>query len=170
MLDATRPMTYKVVIGATIAQAQVAEATDTWVCTMVVLKNVIPFRSEGHQIEFVMGKRFSRDRLAVFTPDEFVGLTNYLAAHPDGGVVIPGTGGLRKLRWGAKGKGTSGGARVIYYFRDLNFPLFFLAVYAKGERADLTVAELREIERKIALVVERMCWRDGFVAIPRQPA
>jgi hypothetical protein len=54
------------------------------------------------------------------------------------GVLIPDTGGLRKLRWSAKGKGKQGGARVIYYFHNLEVPLYLMAIYAKGVQSDLT--------------------------------
>jgi hypothetical protein len=47
--------------------------------------------------------------------DEFFGLLNWLVVHPEVGRVIPGSGGLRKLRWAAKGHGKRGGVRVIYF-------------------------------------------------------
>lgn len=52
---------------------------------------------------------------------EFVG---YLAYNPSVGVVIPGSGGVRKLRWGLEGRGKRGGARVIYYYHDMEMPLY----------------------------------------------
>ena len=48
--------------------------------------------------------------------DEYRRLQNHLIAHPDAGAVIRATGGVRKVRWGAGGKGKSGGVRVIYYW------------------------------------------------------
>ena len=57
------------------------------------------------------------------------------------GAVIPGTGGLRKVRWAMPGKGKRGGARVIYYHHEADYPLILLAGYAKNEKADLTAAE-----------------------------
>ena len=51
------------------------------------------------------------------------------------------TGGGRKLRWKAKGRGKRGGVRVIYYFHNESLPLFLLNVFAKNERANLTRAE-----------------------------
>lgn len=52
-------------------------------------------------------------------------------------ILIPGTGGLRKLRWGGKGKGRRGGYRVVYYFFDDASPVYLLAIYPKNQRIDL---------------------------------
>lgn len=46
---------------------------------------------------------------------ERLSIINYLASHPASGDIMQGTGGIRKLRWSAQGKGKSGGIRVIYY-------------------------------------------------------
>jgi hypothetical protein len=51
-------------------------------------------------------------------------LVGYLAYNPSVGVVIPGSGGVRKLRWGLEGRGKRGGARVIYYYHDMEMPLY----------------------------------------------
>lgn len=65
-------------------------------------------------------------------------LIDFLARHPEIGDEIPGTGGIRKLRWGGKGKGKRGGLRVIYYFYNNTAPIFLLTVYGKNEQEDLT--------------------------------
>jgi mRNA-degrading endonuclease RelE of RelBE toxin-antitoxin system len=65
-------------------------------------------------------------------------LTIYLAQNPAAGDLIPGTGGLRKLRWAGKGKGKSGGFRVIYYHFNEAIPVYLLAVYPKSQQVDLT--------------------------------
>jgi len=77
-------------------------------------------------------------------------LVAYLAANPEAGDVIPGTGGIRKLRWQAKGKGTRGGARVIYYVYDADHPILALLVYAKGEADDLSPAGKRQLAAMVA--------------------
>ena len=81
----------------------------------------------------------------VFTDAERVALVNALAADPAMGDVMEGTGGARKLRWGAKGKGKSGGARVIAFYSGPSLPVFLLAVFAKGEKANLSKAERNEL-------------------------
>ena len=78
----------------------------------------------------------------------------FLANHPDAGEVIPGTGGIRKVRWPARGQGKRGGARVIYYFRDLNMPVYLLAAYAKGEKINLTAGEKKAMRKAVDLIVE----------------
>ena len=61
-----------------------------------------------------------------------------VAYEPTRGDVIPGTGGLRKLRVGLSGSGKRGGARVIYYFYNEDVPVLLMAIYAKNEKADLS--------------------------------
>lgn len=51
-------------------------------------------------------------------------IINYLALHPASGDIMQGTGGIRKLRWSAQGRGKSGGVRVIYYYHNKTLPLF----------------------------------------------
>jgi len=59
---------------------------------------------------------FTRQVLALLDDDEYRRLQTVLVVHPEVGVIIPGSGGLRKLRWGAKGRGKRAGVRVIYYW------------------------------------------------------
>jgi hypothetical protein len=72
-----------------------------------------------------------------------------LARDPECGELMRGTGGVRKVRVALAGRGKSGGARVIYYFYSGKLPLFALTVFAKNERANLTLAE----RNAMALVV-----------------
>ena len=65
--------------------------------------------------------------------------------YPLAGDEIVGTGGVRKVRFAAKGKGKSGGVRVIHYFYDRNVPIYALLIYAKSERADLTAQQRRSV-------------------------
>jgi len=70
--------------------------------------------------------------------DEYRELQLHLAARPTAGDVIPGTGGLRKVRWGARGRGKRGGCRVIYFWHAASSRLLMLFAFSKGERVDLT--------------------------------
>ena len=81
-------------------------------------------------------------------------LVDYLAYNPASGDVIPGTGGVRKLRWALEGRGKRGGARVIYYYHSEAMPLFALTAYAKNERANLTQADRNDFRRLTALLAE----------------
>jgi len=84
--------------------------------------------------------------------DERVSIVNYLAAHPAAGDLIQGTGGIRKLRWSAHGKGKSGGVRVIYYMHNASMPLFLLTLFGKGEKANLSKAERNELAKLSTLL------------------
>ena len=68
-------------------------------------------------------------------------LIDVLAAEPECGDLIQGTGGLRKVRFGVGGKGKRGSLRVVYYFYNDTMPLFLLTVFAKNERDNLSKAE-----------------------------
>ncbi|WPD22689.1 MAG: type II toxin-antitoxin system RelE/ParE family toxin [Candidatus Electrothrix scaldis] len=68
-------------------------------------------------------------------------LIRYLAANPEAGVLLQGTGGIRKLRWKCEGAGKSGGVRVIYYFHSEQYPLFLLTLFGKSEKANISKAE-----------------------------
>lgn len=72
-------------------------------------------------------------------------LITWLAWRPTSGAEIVGTGGVRKLRFAAQGKGKSGGVRVIYYFHDPGMPIYALLLYGKSERADLTPDERKSV-------------------------
>ncbi|HEY5208061.1 MAG TPA: type II toxin-antitoxin system RelE/ParE family toxin [Stellaceae bacterium] len=87
------------------------------------------------------------------TEEERFRLIDFLARSPEAGDLIPGTGGLRKLRWGGKSKGKSGGYRAIYYFFDRDVPIFLLAIYAKAMKEDLTSAEKKQL-RDLAIILK----------------
>jgi len=65
--------------------------------------------------------------------EERENILRFIAKHPDAGDKIPGAGGARKLRVAGRGKGKSGGYRVITYFSGSDVPVFLLNVFAKGE-------------------------------------
>ena len=74
-------------------------------------------------------------------------LIGYLAANPDAGDLMPGTGGARKLRWAGQGRGKSGGIRVITYFSGPPVPVFVLTAFGKGRKIDLSRAEQNALRR-----------------------
>lgn len=82
---------------------------------------------------------FLRSSIAAGLGDaERAELVDFLARNALSGVLIKGTGGLRKLRWARPGMGKSGGYRTVYYFHDFEAPIYAVLVYGKGKQADLT--------------------------------
>lgn len=84
---------------------------------------------------------FSRRADALLSAEERTELIATLARNPTAGDVIPGTGGIRKLRFAAGGKGKRGAVRVIYYVLTDDLPIVAITLYAKNEKADLSAAE-----------------------------
>ena len=89
--------------------------------------------------------------------DEFI---DFLAKNPYAGDPIPGTGGVRKIRWAGNGKGKRGGVRIIYYFYNETAPVFLLTVYGKGEKEDLTSEQKKQISA-LAKELKVMCKEMG---------
>ena len=90
---------------------------------------------------------FLRQAQPIWTDDERAALVDYMARNPESGDVIPGTGGIRKVRWGRTGSGKSGGVRVIYFTRNAEGEVVLLTLYAKSRTDNLTGPKLKEIRR-----------------------
>lgn len=98
---------------------------------------------------------FQRRASGLVNDEEKASIINYLAFHPHSGDLMQGTGGIRKLRWAARGKGKSGGVRVVYYYHNEGIPLFLLTLFGKGEKANLSKAERNELGKLTALLIQR---------------
>lgn len=98
---------------------------------------------------------FIRRASPLLKEEEKSHIINYLAAHPQSGDLMQGTGGIRKLRWSAHGKGKSGGVRVIYYYHNEGTPLFLLTVFGKGEKANLSKAERNSLSKLTGLLLKQ---------------
>lgn len=94
---------------------------------------------------------------AGMTDDERQSVTNVLASNPGLGDLLEGTGGARKFRFGARGKGKSGGYRIITYYAAADVPVFLLDLYVKGEKVNLTKAERNEMKTILATLADD--WR-----------
>ena len=81
-------------------------------------------------------------------------LIGYLSCNPTAGVLVPGAGGVRKLRWALEGRGKRGGARIIYFFHSMDVPLFALTAFAKNDRSNLTQEERNDYRRIVKRLVE----------------
>ena len=92
---------------------------------------------------------FTKRLSIVMTDEEYRLLQIHLINKPDAGKVIQGSGGLRKLRWFAKGHGKSGGVRIIYYWFVGKDTILLLFPYAKNERTDLTSDQLQQLKKII---------------------
>lgn len=99
---------------------------------------------------------FQRKATKLLSREEREDLVAYLAEHPGSGVLIEGTGGVRKLRWGRSGRGKSGGVRVVYYFHSEIMPLYLLAVFGKNEKANISGEEKRVLAKAVIELVA--CW------------
>lgn len=90
---------------------------------------------------------FTRRIQDILGDDEYRLMQDQLVQRPDAGKIIPGSGGLRKLRWSASGRGKRGGARVIYYWLVSNEALLMLYAFSKNEQDDLTPDQLRQLKK-----------------------
>jgi hypothetical protein len=89
-------------------------------------------------VEFIEVSTWRSSAAKLLDENDVAALETLLMLHPDAGPVIPGSGGLRKVRVPIKGKGKRGGARVIYYWLTADDQIFLIYAYAKNERTDIT--------------------------------
>jgi hypothetical protein len=80
-------------------------------------------------------------------------LVAFVGANPEAGEIIPGTGGVRKIRWAREGMGKRGGTRVVYYYHNERLPVFLLSAYAKNRKANLSMAERNAMKRLVPMLV-----------------
>jgi mRNA-degrading endonuclease RelE of RelBE toxin-antitoxin system len=88
---------------------------------------------------------FTRQVVALLPDETYRELQIGLVDRPDWGTVIPGSGGLRKLRWGAAGRGKRSGVRVIYYWAVRRDTIVLLFLYPKNAPTDLSSRQLRDL-------------------------
>ncbi len=100
-------------------------------------------------MEFIETSLFTKLVYTYLTEEEYLGLQGFLVRHPETGKVVPGSGGVRKLRWGAAGKGKSGGVRVIYYYKKQDSEIWLLTIYGKSVMENIPAHVLREIAEEI---------------------
>lgn len=81
--------------------------------------------------------------------DDYRALQITLLLRPEQGPVIPGSGGLRKIRWSAAGRGKRGGLRVIYFWDKASSRCYMLFLYRKNEQGDLTATQTRDLARLV---------------------
>ena len=96
-------------------------------------------------MEFIESTTFTRLIANVVGGDEYAKFQQELSEDPEKGDVMPQCGGVRKVRMATEGKGKSGGARVIYYYLDDEFPIYALLAYAKNSQDNLSPEQSRDV-------------------------
>ena len=103
----------------------------------------------SRNVTFIEAPAFSRLVHDYLDDAEYAAMQWSLALHPGTGDVIPGSGGIRKLRWKAEGRGKRGGVRVIYYWRNQAGEIWLLTIYAKNETENIADEVLRQLKQEI---------------------
>lgn len=98
---------------------------------------------------FTESAAFSRKVYGILSEDELIALEYRLLLSPDAGDLIPGAGGLRKIRVATRGRGKRGGSRVIYYWYVDPEKIQFCRIYEKSSQENLSKAELSNIQNEL---------------------
>jgi len=98
---------------------------------------------------FIETKLFSGLLREYLSDDDYARLQGALIEAPERGAVVPGSGGVRKLRWAQPGRGKRGGIRVIYYAKIREGVIWMLTMYAKNEEENIPAHVLRKIKEEI---------------------
>jgi hypothetical protein len=103
-------------------------------------------------VTFIETKVFTRRIAGLIDDDDFAEFQTELAQNPEKGPVIEGTGGLRKIRWKLKGRGKSGGLRIIYLNIRVQERIHLVFVFAKDESDDLTAGQKKELKAIVSTI------------------
>ena len=98
---------------------------------------------------FIEDHGFQKRRKGLLDEDELFALMEWLAVRPGAGKVIPASGGMRKLRWAAEGRGKRGGLRVIYFWWITGDKILLLDIYGKSQQENLATAEIKKLKQRI---------------------
>ena len=96
---------------------------------------------------------FQKRSAKTLNAEERDNLLYFLSENPTSGDLIQGSAGVRKIRWKSKGKGKSGGSRIIYYYHDDKMPLFLLTMFSKNERVNISSREKKDLSKLVKILV-----------------
>ena len=100
-------------------------------------------------MKFIETPIFTKEVQTLLEDDEDKSLQIALLLRPEQGSIIPGSGGLRKVRWAIKGKGKRGGLRVIYYWDPKTESFYMLLIYSKSKKDDLSQDQLQILSQLV---------------------
>jgi hypothetical protein len=98
---------------------------------------------------FIEDHWFQKRRKGLLDDEALFNLMQSLATHPSAGKIIPGSGGLRKIRWALKGHGKRGGLRVVYFWWLADDKILFLDIYSKRKQENLASDEIEKLKRNV---------------------
>jgi len=107
----------------------------------------MPYNST--MFSFIETRLFTKLVVDYLSDEEYAALQVALMRDPEAGPVIPGSGGVRKLRWAAPGRGKRSGYRVIYYVRHVNGVIWMLTMYPKNVADNIPSHVLRRIKKEV---------------------
>ena len=109
-----------------------------------------PIQCKGYRVfTFIEHPTFTKQVKTLFKDDEYGRLQTDFAANPESGDVIPGLAGLRKLRWGVKGRGKRGGSRIIYLFIPKSGLVYLFYAYTKGDLMDMSSDQKKRLAKAV---------------------
>jgi mRNA-degrading endonuclease RelE of RelBE toxin-antitoxin system len=100
-------------------------------------------------MRFIETPIFTKEIRSLLPDDEYRTIQTALLLRPEQGNIIRGTGGIRKLRWGGKGHGKSGGLRLIYYWDRQTETIYMLFIYPKNKQENLTPNQCKLLHRLV---------------------
>lgn len=113
----------------------------------LAINTALPYHAV--MFEFIEAPFFTKSLDRYLDDDEYRELQGHLIKNPESGKVVPGSGGVRKLRWAAEGRGKRGGLRVIYYLRLADGHIWMLTIYGKNVSENIPAHLLKSMKEVI---------------------